>query len=132
MLPVALAGLISALVAASASNPAAGSFFAAIAFMIMISALAYLGAWGVERALHSTQEARRELELANKALHGANSDLESRVTQRTVDLQQALDDLQQRETELRQTLDELRGSQATVRELSAPILPVSSGCWLHQ
>jgi rsbT co-antagonist protein RsbR len=128
VLPIALIGLLSALFAASSGGGAeTGSFFAGIAFVVMISALAYLGAWSVERALHSTQEARHQLELANQALHGANSDLEGRVTQRTADLQQALHDLQQRETELRQTLDELRGSQETIRDLSAPILPVSPG-----
>jgi rsbT co-antagonist protein RsbR len=125
--PVVLAGLASALIAASNASPAAGSFFAAIAFVIAMSALAYLGAWSVERALRGTQEARGALEQANQALNDTNNDLENRVTRRTADLQQALHNLQQREAELHQTLDELRSSQETIRELSAPILPVAPG-----
>jgi rsbT co-antagonist protein RsbR len=128
VLPVSLLGLVAALIAASRVNGAeGGSFFAAIFFVIMSSALAYLGAWSVERALRSAREAGHALGVANQALNGANSDLESRVVQRTAEVQQALHELQQRETELHQTLAQLRSSQEAIRELSAPILPVAPG-----
>ena len=128
ILPVLLLGLGVALFGASRGGGIeTGGYLPALFFVAMIGALAYLGAWSVERALRRAHDAGRAIEQANEALHGANSDLESRVARRTADLQQALTDLQQRETELHRTLDELRSSQETIRELSAPILPVAPG-----
>jgi rsbT co-antagonist protein RsbR len=127
MLPIALLELFVALIIARQSAAEDRSYYAVIFFVIMISALAYLGAWSVERALRAAGVAGRDLELANRALLASNGDLEGRVAQRTADLQQTLHSLQGREAELHQTLDDLRSSQDTIRELSAPILPVAPG-----
>ncbi len=53
--------------------------------------------------------------------------LEATVNERTADLQKALHAVEQREAQLQQTLAELRASQETIRELSAPVLPVLPG-----
>ncbi|NJN16843.1 MAG: STAS domain-containing protein [Oscillochloris sp.] len=127
-LPVTVLGLLITLFMISRDVVVEdGNFASAIFFVVTISALAYLGAWSVERALQIAREASQALQGANQALHDANSDLENRVAQRTGDLQQALQSLLKRETELHQTLADLRSSQETIRELSAPILPISAG-----
>jgi rsbT co-antagonist protein RsbR len=128
ILPVSLLGLAIALVAITrGETPGDESFTVAFSFVLMISALAYLSAWSVERALGSTREARRELELSNKALNTTNSDLEARVVERTADLQEREGKLHETLAELHETLEELRSSQEMIRELSAPILPVAPG-----
>lgn len=71
-------------------------------------------------ALQNTRAREQELEQLRDVL-------ESTVAQRTADLQQALTDVERREGELRRTVGELRTSEATVRELSAPIIPVLPG-----
>jgi anti-anti-sigma regulatory factor len=53
--------------------------------------------------------------------------LEITVAERTASLQEALHGVEQRETQLTRTLDDLRASQDTIRELSAPVLPVLPG-----
>src|SRR5262249_4692474 len=53
--------------------------------------------------------------------------LEITVTERTAALRHALQDVEQRETALVETLAELRASEAAVRELSAPVIPVLPG-----
>lgn len=53
--------------------------------------------------------------------------LEITVAERTASLREALHGVEQRETQLTCTLDALRASQNTVRELSAPVLPVLPG-----
>jgi rsbT co-antagonist protein RsbR len=53
--------------------------------------------------------------------------LEMTVAERTASLQEALHWVQQRETQLTRTLDDLRASQDTIREMSAPVIPVLPG-----
>jgi rsbT co-antagonist protein RsbR len=53
--------------------------------------------------------------------------LEMTVAERTASLQEALHGVEQRETQLTRTLDDLRASQDTIRELSAPVIPVLPG-----
>lgn len=53
--------------------------------------------------------------------------LESTVAERTASLQEALRTVEQREEHLAQTVEDLRASQATIQELSAPVIPVLPG-----
>lgn len=53
--------------------------------------------------------------------------LEQKVKERTAALQRALQDVQQNEAELKQTLEDLNVSRSTIRELSAPVIPVLPG-----
>jgi anti-anti-sigma regulatory factor len=53
--------------------------------------------------------------------------LETTVSERTAALELALADVGHRETALAQTVARLRASEAAVRELSAPIIPVLAG-----
>lgn len=71
-------------------------------------------------ALGTTQAREQELE-------GLRASLEDTIRERTASLQQALDDGEQREARLTETLEDLNISQATIRELSAPVIPVLPG-----
>lgn len=68
------------------------------------------------------QSYQREAELAV-----LRDTLETTVALRTESLQQALTTVQMREAQLVQTLADLRTSQETIRELSAPVIPVLPG-----
>jgi anti-anti-sigma regulatory factor len=74
----------------------------------------------LRQALLAARAREHELE----QLHAS---LEQTVAERTAALQQALCDGERREADLCQTLADLRVSQATVRALSAPIIPVLPG-----
>jgi rsbT co-antagonist protein RsbR len=56
-----------------------------------------------------------------------SASLETKVAERTASLQEAVQTVEQREARLSRTLEDLRASQETVRELSAPVLPVLEG-----
>jgi rsbT co-antagonist protein RsbR len=73
------------------------------------------------------REALETSRAREKELDAIRASLETTVSDRTARLQQALQDVEQREARLVHTLDELKASQAVVRELSAPIIPVLEG-----
>lgn len=52
--------------------------------------------------------------------------LEQRVEDRTVDLQHALDEVEKRAREQEQLIEEIRQQRETIREMSVPVLPVTS------
>jgi len=62
-----------------------------------------------------------------RELEHLRDSLEATVNERTAGLQEALRTVEQREAQLQQALADLRASQATIRELSAPVLPVLPG-----
>jgi rsbT co-antagonist protein RsbR len=62
-----------------------------------------------------------------RELEQLRDSLEATVNERTAGLQEALRTVEQREAQLQQALTDLRASQATIRELSAPVLPVLPG-----
>jgi rsbT co-antagonist protein RsbR len=62
-----------------------------------------------------------------RELEQLRDSLEATVSERTAGLQEALRTVEQREAQLQQALTDLRASQATIRELSAPVLPVLPG-----
>jgi anti-anti-sigma factor len=62
-----------------------------------------------------------------RELEQLRDSLEATVSERTAGLQEALRTVEQREAQLQQALADLRASQATIRELSAPVLPVLPG-----
>jgi rsbT co-antagonist protein RsbR len=53
-------------------------------------------------------------------------DLEQRVHDRTIDLQHALDEVKKRAYEQEQLIEENRQQRETIREMSVPVLPVTS------
>lgn len=63
---------------------------------------------------------------ANTALETARSQLETQVADRTAHLQEALTTIKDREAQLHATIADLQASQTTIRELSAPIIPVAA------
>lgn len=65
--------------------------------------------------------------MRERELDQLRASLEATVQERTAELQEALRVVEQREAQLQQTLADLRASQETVRELSAPVLPVLPG-----
>jgi rsbT co-antagonist protein RsbR len=62
-----------------------------------------------------------------RELEQVRDSLEATVNERTAGLQEALRTVEQREAQLQQALADLRASQATIRALSAPVLPVLPG-----
>ncbi|NOK71068.1 MAG: hypothetical protein GFH27_549279n57 [Chloroflexi bacterium AL-W] len=66
------------------------------------------------------------IQKANTALEAAQTHLETQVVERTVHLQEALTTIEKRETQLHTTIADLQTSQMTIRELSAPIIPVAA------
>jgi anti-anti-sigma regulatory factor len=71
-------------------------------------------------ALVTAQQRERELE-------SMQTTLERTVRERTASLERALSEGEQREARLVATLADLNTSQATIRELSAPVIPVLPG-----
>jgi anti-anti-sigma factor len=71
-------------------------------------------------ALVATQRREHELEQLRASL-------EATVAERTMSLQQALQEGEQREARLALAMEDLRASQQAVRELSAPVIPVLPG-----
>ncbi|HEY0603532.1 MAG TPA: STAS domain-containing protein [Herpetosiphonaceae bacterium] len=92
-------------------------------FCVILAVLgAFLDMFGsiLREALTLSRTREQELE-------AVRASLEITVGERTAQLQQALQAVEQREAHLVRTLDELQTSQATIRELSAPIIPVLEG-----
>lgn len=90
--------------------------------VVIVILIAFLDQFGgsLRSALSETQARERELD-------AIRAGLETTVAARTASLQTALDEVAQRETRLATTLAELRTSQDTIRELSAPVIPVLPG-----
>jgi rsbT co-antagonist protein RsbR len=106
----------------SPSSPAsAASILPTFILTIAILSL-FLDRFGtsLRDALTTTQAREQELEKLRESL-------ESTVAERTISLQQALQEGEQRETRLALTLEDLRASQEAFRELSAPVIPVLPG-----
>jgi rsbT co-antagonist protein RsbR len=92
-------------------------------FMLIITILSlFLDRFGtsLRNALATTQAREQELEKLRASL-------EQTVAERTISLQQALQEGEQRETRLALTLEDLRASQEAFRDLSAPVIPVLPG-----
>jgi rsbT co-antagonist protein RsbR len=94
-----------------------------VTFVVAAGVLAVLiGRFGqsLQRALGQARSREQELDMLRISL-------EQQVHERTAELRQALQDVEQREVSLARTLAELRTSEAVVRELSAPIIPLLPG-----
>jgi rsbT co-antagonist protein RsbR len=94
-----------------------------VTFVVAAGVLALLiGRFGqaLQRALWQARSREQELDALRISL-------EQQVDTRTTELRQALQDVEQREATLTQTLAELRASEAAVRELSAPVIPLLPG-----
>lgn len=76
--------------------------------------------WTLRRAMEDAVARQRELELLRDSL-------EQTVAERTASLETALREGERREATLSATLVELQDTRATVRELSAPVIPVLPG-----
>jgi rsbT co-antagonist protein RsbR len=74
----------------------------------------------LREALHASRQREHDLEQLRASL-------ETMVAERTTELRSALETVAQREANLNRTLAELQASEATVRELSAPVIPVLPG-----
>lgn len=85
-----------------------------------------LGALSTTQALRSAQAARESAEVAVQALDQANQALEERVAERTTALAQALAEAEQRAEEQARLIAENERQRATIRALSAPLLPVTN------
>lgn len=100
-------------------------------FVIMLfgifTLMLFLSSQGLERSLQQENVLRNNAEIASQKLLEVNDNLEQLVATRTADLQKALVDVQDRESHLTRTLEELSSSQDTIRDLSAPLIPILPG-----
>jgi rsbT co-antagonist protein RsbR len=88
-------------------------------FLVLIFVLDRFGA-SLQDVLMNSLKREQQLEYLSASL-------ENKVAERTASLQEALRIVEQREARLSRTLEDLRDSQQTVRDLSAPVLPVLEG-----
>ncbi len=99
--------------------PAAAMISVTFIFALVGMVVAVFGAF-FRRSLQSVQERQDELERLRASL-------EATVGDRTQSLEAALAEGAQREARLGQALAELQESRATIRDLSAPVVPVLPG-----
>jgi rsbT co-antagonist protein RsbR len=92
-------------------------------FILLITVLSLF----LDRFGSLLREALTDATTRGQELERLRIGLEDTVAARTAALQQALQDVGQREARLTQTLTDLHTSQQTIRELSAPVLPVLPG-----
>jgi rsbT co-antagonist protein RsbR len=92
-------------------------------FILVMGVLVLL----LDRFGSSLRDALHDALGREEELNQIRATLETTVAQRTVSLEEALRAVEQREASLVETLRELRASQETVRELSAPVVPVLPG-----
>ena len=96
------------------------------ALLVVITLMSFLGAKSTNNALRGAEQARKEAEVAAQALERANASLETTVAERTRSLEAALQAVEQREARLVQTLAENELQRVTIREMSVPVIPVST------
>ncbi|NTU80894.1 MAG: STAS domain-containing protein [Chloroflexales bacterium] len=127
---LSLAGL--GLVRASVGpNPVDGALYPNLilgpAFLIILSTLfGYLGARASYRALEASRRAQEEADAARRSLEQSNEGLEAEVSARTAELRRALDEVGARAAAQEQLLAEVTAQREAIRDMSVPVLPVSS------
>jgi anti-anti-sigma factor len=94
-----------------------------VTFVVAAGVLALL----IGRFGQALQTALWQARSREQELDALRISLEQQVDERTAELRQALQDVEQREATLARTLAELRASEAAVRELSAPVIPLLPG-----
>ncbi|MCU0491139.1 MAG: STAS domain-containing protein [Chloroflexaceae bacterium] len=100
-----------------------GPWATVIPFSMMVGLLYFLTSnYGnsLRQALNTAQTREVELEQVRAAQQAT-------IAEQTAQLREALRTAEAREAALNQTLQELQAAQATVRELSAPVIPVLPG-----
>lgn len=101
-----------------------GTLSASIASFIMTTTI--VGVF-LDRFGNTLRTALQTSLVREKELEQIRSEQADTIAARTASLQDALKAVELREASLSKTLDELRASQAAVRELSAPVVPVLRG-----
>jgi rsbT co-antagonist protein RsbR len=130
VLAVVLVGVtLKALLAPSA--PLADPLGQAIVFSVMlllslVALVGFLSSRATVRALAEVRAARIAAESAAAELGQANTDLETRVGERTLALQSALAEVEQRAAEQARLLGENQQQREMIRDLSVPVLPIST------
>ncbi len=104
--------------------PSIGDSLSSAAGFIVLSCV--LGLM-LDRFGSTLQDALTAAMVRQEELERMRASLEKTVAERTVSLREALQVAEQREVRLVQTLEELQTSQNTIRDLSAPVIPVLPG-----
>lgn len=100
--------------------------FGSLLLLGVAAVMSYLGAKTTDKALAQSRLASAEATLAARALAQANIELETTVTERTAALQNALLEVQARADEQDGLLTEVDLQRRAIRELSVPVIPIST------
>ncbi len=123
VLLVALLEMLAPALAGFANTPLNTPLALAATFVLLLVVLClFIDRFGV-----SLRDALSTAQLRERELEGLRASLERQIGDRTASLAQALEAGEERQTQLAQALAELSASEATVRNLSAPVLPVLPG-----
>ncbi|MGQ9547377.1 MAG: STAS domain-containing protein [Roseiflexus sp.] len=95
--------------------------------LVVIGFVSYIGARLVRRTIHEAYQARTLAERVRTELAQANAQLETRVTERTAELSQALAAQKALTEELQRSLAAQQELSQIILELSLPIIPVREG-----
>ena len=127
---VTIAGLVATILALPNSPFAepygSETIYGGVLLLAMVALISFLGAKSTTGALRAAGLARAEAEQAAQALSRANQDLEDVVGERTSALQAALHEVQAHADQQAQLVTELEHQRTAIRELSVPVIPIST------
>jgi rsbT co-antagonist protein RsbR len=92
----------------------------------LVALMGFLGAQSTTMALGAAEQARAEAEQAAGELARAKAELEQIVAERTAALKTALSEARAHADEQSRLLEEVDQQRMTIRELSVPVIPISS------
>jgi rsbT co-antagonist protein RsbR len=100
--------------------------FSVLLLLTLVALVGFLSGRATMRALAEVRAARVAAESSAAELVQSNTDLETRVGERTIALQNALAEVEQRAAEQARLLEENQQQREMIRDLSVPVLPVST------
>jgi hypothetical protein len=122
-LTIAVSANLSEFVHLFAPTPGLLSQIIFILAVTFLCGLTLLLLWQYQRRQAETLE---QVRTTNSALQTVRASLETEVVARTADLRAALGEVELRASEQAQLLDEIAQQRMIIRDLSVPVLPVSS------
>jgi len=102
--------------------------FAHLTTLLIVSALlSFIGAQSLNAALNKAHQAQQQAEASYQQLLDVNASLETRIAERTAELQRLLGEYQATAARLSAALEEQQQLHRTISELDIPIIPIGPG-----